>query len=74
MKRRSAIRPFAAIATIGVLVFALGLAGCGRKGPLESPPGYTDPAYAPRPAPGPDAQPTPPAGPKKRLPIDWLLD
>ncbi|MDI1347553.1 MAG: lipoprotein [Pseudolabrys sp.] len=27
------------LAVIGVLAFALGLAGCGRKGPLDPPPG-----------------------------------
>ena len=31
--------PFIRLATIGVLVAALGLAGCGRKGPLDPPPG-----------------------------------
>lgn len=31
--------PFIRLATIGMLVAALGLAGCGRKGPLDPPPG-----------------------------------
>lgn len=31
--------PFIRFATIGLLVAALGLAGCGRKGPLDPPPG-----------------------------------
>ena len=31
--------PFIRIAMIGMLVAALGLAGCGRKGPLDPPPG-----------------------------------
>jgi predicted small lipoprotein YifL len=32
-------RPFLRLALIGLAVAALGLAACGRKGPLESPPG-----------------------------------
>ena len=30
---------FGRLALIGVLAAALGLAGCGRKGPLDPPPG-----------------------------------
>ncbi len=33
-------RPFLRLALIGALAASLGLAACGRKGPLESPPGY----------------------------------
>ncbi len=32
-------RPFCRLALIGALVAALGLAACGRKGPLDLPPG-----------------------------------
>jgi predicted small lipoprotein YifL len=32
-------RPLARLALAGALVAALGLAGCGRKGPLDPPPG-----------------------------------
>ena len=32
-------RPFLRLALIGVAVAALGLAACGRKGPLDPPPG-----------------------------------
>lgn len=31
--------PLLRLAAIGVLVASLGLAGCGRKGPLDPPPG-----------------------------------
>jgi len=32
-------RPFARLLLIGALAASLGLAGCGRKGPLDPPPG-----------------------------------
>ena len=32
-------RPFLRLALIGALAASLGLAGCGRKGPLDPPPG-----------------------------------
>ena len=71
------------IAVIGALVAALGLAGCGRKGGLDPPPGATAAAAAdPNVAPG--AGPPPPASPDalppstqplpRRTPIDWLID
>ena len=49
-------RNFVRLATIGALIAALGLAGCGRKGPLEPPPA----ALAPGPAvaDGPPSAPT----------------
>ncbi len=36
---RSSDRLFLRLAIVGVAVAALGLAGCGRKGPLDPPPG-----------------------------------
>jgi len=36
---RPCSRPFARLALIGALVAAVGLAACGRKGPLDPPPG-----------------------------------
>lgn len=89
--------PFIRLATIGVLVAALGLAGCGRKGPLDPPPGaslegVTQPdmpnlmssngratpigGEAPdgNPGVGPNGQPLAPKGPKKRIPLDVLLN
>jgi predicted small lipoprotein YifL len=79
---RSCELRLARIAAIGALIAALGLAGCGRKGGLDPPPGASTAADAngvgqPSAAPeiGPDGQPiVPPAGPKRRLPIDFLID
>jgi hypothetical protein len=76
-------------AVAATLAFALGLTGCGRKSSLDPPPGgLAEPSVissAPATAtPGPDGQvaasaaaTTPPGtspAPKRRLPIDWLLD
>jgi predicted small lipoprotein YifL len=69
------------IAVIGTLAATLGLAGCGRKGGLDPPPeastaaanGVSQPG--PPPELGPDGQPTvPPSGPRRRTPIDFLID
>ena len=70
------------IAVIGTLVAALGLAGCGRKGGLDLPPGAVvegDPAVQPAavPALGPDGRPPmppPPPPPRRTTPIDFLID
>ncbi len=45
---RSADRRFTRLAMIAVLAATLGLAGCGRKGPLDPPPGASlaEPAEA----------------------------
>jgi predicted small lipoprotein YifL len=69
----------ARIAVIGALVAALGLAGCGRKGGLDPPPGASavDPNAVAQPGVepeiGPDGKPVPPR-PQRRTPIDWLID
>jgi predicted small lipoprotein YifL len=79
-----------AIATIGALALALTLAGCGRKGALDPPPGgYYDGDAARAPATGrggapaareqqpeydEDGRPIVSKGPKRRLPVDWLID
>ena len=49
----AANRLSARLILIGALVGALGLAGCGRKGPLEPPPS----AQISQPGVGPDGQP-----------------
>jgi predicted small lipoprotein YifL len=67
----------ARIAIVGALVGALGLAGCGRKGGLDPPPGASVPdggaAATPAAPPeiGPDGRPLPPP---RRTPLDWLID
>jgi predicted small lipoprotein YifL len=70
----------ARIATIGALVAALGLAGCGRKGGLDPPPGAAaiDQTAAAEPGVppelGPDGQPVPAPPPRRRTFIDFLID
>jgi predicted small lipoprotein YifL len=65
---------------IGALIAALGLAGCGRKGGLDPPPGATaaDTSVSRpdlEPAIGPDGKVIAPSqGPKRSTPIDWLLN
>jgi predicted small lipoprotein YifL len=75
-------RRLAWIVTIGVLVAALGLAGCGRKGPLDPPPGAVATSAPPveaqpstEPQLGADGQPLPPPPPPRRSTlIDFLID
>jgi len=67
------------IATIGALVAALGVAGCGRKGGLDPPPDAAigEPGVAPQGGPGvgSDGKAAAPAqGPKRSTPLDWLID
>lgn len=87
---------FTHLAVISALAAALALGGCGRKGPLDPPPGpgaATAPAAKPA-APGLGLRPVataekpaqPPSfnsqgkptpigpGPKRALPMDWLID
>ena len=51
-------RPFLRLALIGVAVASLTLAGCGRKGPLDPPPGASLASE-----PQPDAAPSGASGP-----------
>jgi predicted small lipoprotein YifL len=70
----------ARIGAIGALIAALGLAGCGRKGGLDPPPGATaaDTSVSRpdlEPVIGPDGKVIAPSqGPKRSTPIDWLLN
>jgi predicted small lipoprotein YifL len=76
-------RPLLRLALIGALVASFGLAACGRKGPLDPPPGASlagdqaPPAGNARygtQAIGPDGKPIAPAGSNKRIPLDVLLN
>ena len=68
------------LALIGALAVALGLglAGCGRKGPLDPPPGASvgsDQSTANgQPVMGAAGSPRAPRGPNKRIPLDNLLN
>jgi predicted small lipoprotein YifL len=78
------------LAMVGVLVAACLLTACGRKGPLDPPPGglalqpgSTRTPVTPRGLPASqaprqefdeDGRPIAPQGPKQRHPLDWLLD
>jgi predicted small lipoprotein YifL len=69
----------ARFAALGVLVAALGLAGCGRKTGLDRPPmaaagdlqSNGQPAAAP--VLGPDGKPVPGTDKRKTI-LDWLID
>jgi predicted small lipoprotein YifL len=80
-------RPFLRMALLGLAVASLGLAACGRKGPLDPPPAASvtgEPqAGAPAGSPSPSISPfgnqaasTPqtPAAPNKRIFLDNLLN
>jgi predicted small lipoprotein YifL len=54
------------------LAIALGVAACGRKGPLDPPPGAAMPGEPRAAAPASTAA-APPA-PERRVPLDVLLD
>jgi len=87
-------RPFLRLAVIGALVATLGLAACGRKGPLDPPPSAATQSEAPAErsgltnpvatspfggggsgsAHGSITGEQAPVGPKKKLPLDVLLN
>jgi predicted small lipoprotein YifL len=75
-------RPFLRLALIGALTATLGLAACGRKGPLDPPPAASV-AGEQTPAPegrggrvpiGPDGKPIASGNVNKRIPLDVLLN
>jgi predicted small lipoprotein YifL len=70
-------RPVLRAAILGGLALVLGLtlSACGRRGPLDPPPGASSSLEQPADI-QTDAQgrPLAPQGQKRRLPIDWLLD
>jgi len=63
------------LAAICVLTLALGLtlSACGRRGPLDPPPGVVNTPQGPVQLDS-EGKPLAPPGEKRRLPIDWLLD
>jgi len=63
------------VLAVSALALALGLtlSACGRRGPLEAPPGVVNTPQGPVQL-DEQGRPIAPAGEKKRLPIDWLLD
>jgi len=63
------------VVATSALALALGLtlSACGRRGPLEAPPGVVNTPQGPVQL-DEQGRPIAPAGEKKRLPIDWLLD
>jgi predicted small lipoprotein YifL len=75
-------RPLLRLAMIAALAASLGLAACGRKGPLDPPPGaslagdQTVPGSNAKYPPilGPDGKPLAPGGPNKPIPLDVLLN
>jgi predicted small lipoprotein YifL len=66
------------IAAFGGLIAALGLAGCGRKSGLDLPPASVAEHNVAQPGTDPgalrDGRPVAPQGPKRRTPLDWLVD
>jgi predicted small lipoprotein YifL len=76
-------RPVLCLAMIGALVASIGLSACGRKGPLDPPPGASlagqqitpeDIDTRDKPVLGRDGKPLAPAGQNKRIPLDVLLN
>jgi predicted small lipoprotein YifL len=63
------------LAAICVLALALGLtlSACGRRGPLDAPPGVVNTPQGPVQLDS-EGKPLAPPGEKKRIPLDVLLD
>ena len=70
-------RPILRAAMLSALALALGLtlSACGRRGPLDPPPGASSLNEPPAQVQvDPQGRPIAPQGERRRLPIDWLLD
>ena len=65
--------PVLRVALLAALL-ALGLSGCGRKGPLDPPPASLAGPQQSAIETDAEGRPLAPLGEKKRLPIDFLLD
>ena len=61
------------VTSVLVLALGLGLSACGRKGPLDPPPGAVSTPQGMVEL-DPQGRPLAPPGEKRRLPIDFLLD
>ena len=76
--------PFLRLALISALAASLGLAACGRKGPLDPPPAASlageqpvttgEPSRGDRPILGPDGKPIAAGRTNKPFPLDVLLN
>lgn len=68
-------RPFARVAVVAALLaLGLTLSACGRKGPLDPPPGALVGPGGTLVEVDPEGRPLAPPGQKKRIPLDVLLD
>ena len=71
-------RPVLRAVLMGALALALGLtlSACGRRGPLDAPPGGESfyPLQSNQQEFDAQGRPLAPPGPKKRIPLDVLLD
>jgi predicted small lipoprotein YifL len=67
-------RPVVRVAAVAALLaLGLTLSGCGRRGPLDPPPGVQLTPLGPIEV-DPQGRPLAPPGQKKRIPLDVLLD
>jgi len=75
---------FPRLALVGLFAATTLLAACGRKGPLDPPPGAValdqrsglgaPGGQAPPPAYDQDGRPIAPPGSRRQSPLDWLID
>jgi predicted small lipoprotein YifL len=81
-RRLSRVRPLLRVVLIAALAASMGLAACGRKGPLDPPPGAslegepqaTMPELMSKKGQTPPAQGNAVQAPKKHIPLDGLLN
>jgi predicted small lipoprotein YifL len=67
-------RPIRVAAVAALLALGLTLSACGRKGPLDAPPAFSDQQQPGSLSTDMEGRTLAPPGQKKRLPIDVLLD
>ena len=75
---RHSDRPVLRLVLIGALAASIGLSACGRKGPLDPPPGASVTGQQITPEgvenSGTHGKPIAPGGTNKRIPLDVLLN